>query len=631
MKRFRSLLAKERDHHGWFFLATAPLILFVIAMLLWGQQKAEMGSALNAPRLFALTLLILFEMILCNRLVVQEFSGKTQLFLESLPISRLSMLATKYVLGLLMATAPLALCFALSLLIQSRVEVISWRFTEILSVRLMAYVFSTYSFFFMMGLLGRYRIAIYLLILFGYMIVDRQMDFSFQDSGPMGLVNEQFAFERFTFPWRAIAESAIAGASFVVISVRMATIREGNVAALLAEKMTAREKSFVSIGLLSVLFLISSLEAKKIPPPYDIETPWQAIGDGVTVKAEESIDSDIAQDLVDRIHDDLTSVRQYLQVTSFPPVFLVGRDDLDGSAQETAHLVNAAGRLFRINPSAEDWDEKAFRSFVLDVCLSEATHFHAIDEPRCWILEGFVQYWIEKSDPLDPGHDQNSPSIQSLRAAYGYDLGFDAEDAHQWYRYRERAGEPIVSAVACEALSYAEQEYGEEKLQRFLREALRSDLPDDSRALWTRWRRPLSRICRDHLDVRYDTFLTRWIEHLKDNAMLHSKETRNVGKVEIQPTTETPSGLTRLVNVSVSITPPPTDGLVKLQYESIGVVNMWLNEDDLSDHVTSYQPDQVIDIPEVFSPGDRIRLRGTTFSLQLQCEVASPWHRMEIQ
>ena len=93
---------------------------------------------------------------------MREYQSQTQLFLESLPISRGRMIAVKYLLGLFLIFATVGLVFLSIVVITQREEALTGRFLAIMAARAVAYSWCLYAFFFFMGLMGRYRVALYL-------------------------------------------------------------------------------------------------------------------------------------------------------------------------------------------------------------------------------------------------------------------------------------------------------------------------------------------------------------------------------------------------------------------------------------------------------------------------------------
>jgi hypothetical protein len=96
-----ALVRKELRQHFMFLLLTllvisaATLITFVVV-----QLSGASGNPYDALKICVVIYVPFMSWMLSNLLVIHEYRSKTQLFLEVLPLSRASMLLTKYFLGL---------------------------------------------------------------------------------------------------------------------------------------------------------------------------------------------------------------------------------------------------------------------------------------------------------------------------------------------------------------------------------------------------------------------------------------------------------------------------------------------------------------------------------------------------
>ena len=241
-----ALIVKELREHWLPLLLIAGIMAVGFLLILAGVMLDDSGSRLEAVRRFLIALLPLGVLVLCNRLVVREYQSKTQLFLESLPVSRGRMIAVKYLLGLALVFLAVSLVFALAILVSLRSETLTGRFVGIVSARVYTFSWCLYSFFFLMGLMGRYRVAIYVFGILGLFALDALTQVELARFGPFVLVDDQFAFERVVFPRQALLVSLASGSVLVLLTLVLSLIREGTVATLLAEKMSHREKITVA-------------------------------------------------------------------------------------------------------------------------------------------------------------------------------------------------------------------------------------------------------------------------------------------------------------------------------------------------------------------------------------------------
>ncbi|MGB7346775.1 MAG: hypothetical protein WBD20_21315 [Pirellulaceae bacterium] len=630
-----TLLRKELVEHGWVFAILLPISLLGFVLVVAGTALQEVGSVLDTIRFFGLSFHILVTMVVCNRLVVQEYSGKTQLFLEGLPISRWAMLITKYCLGFAIVAGLMTICFLIASLVASRQEMIDAIFVQIMVARLFAYVFLTYSFFFMMGLLGRYRIPIYLAIIVGLMIFTDVTSFDVYSQGPLALLNDQFAFERVKLPTNNVLGCVAAGAVFVSVAMMMGLMREGSMASLMAERMSQREKLFASVGVLMLLFIGSSLDAKRVPDPYVIPDAYVRDEDDVTVHVEspdaffsDGDQADQVAKLANAIHKDLVAVRRYLAIDEMPTLMLINRRDLDPVQYETPSLANASGVLLRMNYLSPEFDYAKVRPQLIDIALSHASHFNAIYEPQCWVLEGFSDYW--------PRRDLFSTqwSVESktdARAVYGASRHFQPTDVDNWYNYRDRVGLPIARAVGCSGLVYAERKYGPERLQQFLQRVLRLGQPSDFRADWDQFRHPIDTIWKQTMGDDYRDFVAEWANELQLERLTFSETMRLVPQVSAKARWIAKSTITHELEVTPTCDPAPADGNVSVQHEEIGIFDTWTNDENVESQVEIYEPGKPIVVKDTFAAGDRMRWTVSVFSPELGCDVISGWQRQEVE
>ena len=622
------LIKKEIYEHRWVLLALIPVLFFGYLLSLVSVVFKEAGSVLESVRNYTTTYVIIGQLIVCNRLVVQEYQSKTQLFLEGLPISRVGMLTTKYVLGLSFFLIIAAGALGAGTLFAIRSEEITMRFFSILCARLFLFTTFTYSFFFLMGLLGRYRIAIYLLLLLVGIVLQQEFDFDIIDRGPLELVDSQFSFERMFFPKASLVFTAVATLGVFLLSIAMAVTREGSVASMLAEKMSQREKVFISVGLFSIMSVLVVLDQKKTPEPYKIASSATRETDGVIVHVEKFEDDDaLAEELAGQISAELNELKQYLAMQRTPPLFVLNRPDLDADRFEHGQLSNAAGVLIRVNFRSDNWSYKEFRRWLVDIYLSESTNYRASKESRCWVLEGFSDYWSIRDQVGDKWEED---SVMTLRAAYAARLGLSRTDLRDWYAFRERVGKKVSSATGCAALMYAHREYGPDVVQEFTREILRTDLPKDVRSMWHDVSRTIPIVWNDIADSRYEEFEKDWINSITKASRSYKDVLDRVPVLDSSfKTSKRSAGSIELsYRLNASVEP---NHLITTRYQRIGPFNVQEGNQDTKEDTWIYEKDFEKTAPERFAIGTRLRWTHSVRSDVLDCEVISGWRREVMQ
>jgi hypothetical protein len=249
----------------------------------------------------------------------------------------------------------------------ARVEAIEPRQILIMAARTFAYAWFVYNFFFMMGLFGRYRIALYLAILIGLMGVETLTAWEFQRFAPLILMDERYAYEGEVFPADALRATLALGGVFLALALALALTREGSVAALLGERMSHRERVFVATLLIGFVFVVAVLDEKQRKEAFELQGAWTEERAGVAVRVAQAygVEQERLRALSARLADELAGARDYLGLRELPPVFITFRRDLDAERYERGHLLEAEGVLARVNFAGTDWDEQRFAAWLI--------------------------------------------------------------------------------------------------------------------------------------------------------------------------------------------------------------------------------------------------------------------------
>ncbi|MEM7316369.1 MAG: hypothetical protein AAF497_24820, partial [Planctomycetota bacterium] len=368
-----SLVGKEiRQHWIVFLLVIFTLMLGFLVLMAWGIDSDSNSHPYEIMQRFLIFFAVTGALVLCNRLVVVEYAAKTQLFLEALPLTRAMMISVKYLIGAFVFLTATGLLFALATLMAMRVEELSPRHLGIVLLRTVSIVAFIYSFFFMMGLLGRYRVAIYLMIMIGMSLLDSFTEIDISSVGPFKLLMDtRFAYERSLIPWDSLIPTWIMTAGFITVTLTLSLVREGSVATLLAEKMSYREKVFIACLIIAGLVAGTIYESKVVRKPYDLVDAVESSTDRVQVKVSgfgnEAANS---KELAELVSGQLTSAAEFLDIDKLPPVFVVLRQDLDADKFERGELEKAEGVLVRANFTSEDWDQSSFALWLIREMLA---------------------------------------------------------------------------------------------------------------------------------------------------------------------------------------------------------------------------------------------------------------------
>jgi hypothetical protein len=625
----RALIFKELRQHWLAFLLVVAFSGIGLLLLTTVVVMQEAGSVFDSLRRFLLTFYLIGALVLCNRLVVREYQSKTQLFLEGLPVSRISMVAVKYLFGLILLLLMVTAAFGLLLLLSLRNEQLTLRFVGILAARSYAYLWCVYSCFFMMGFLGRYRVAIYVFGVLGAAAIETLTKLELSRFGPFALVDEQFSYERFEWPSQALFIALGLAAAFVTLTLILSLVREGSVATMLSEKMSQREKVLIAVFVLGFVLAVNTFDERAKKQPFDLPGALAASAGDVSVKVSlgASTEEQRGHRLAQTVANEVALLAEYLQLTDLPPIFIVQRRDLDADRFERAVLDGAEGLLVRANFLSDEWRDGRFLTWLIRELLILESDERVKLEPNMWVLDGFSLYWTcrdAKSKLAD------YPTFE-LRAAYGAERGFSADDVASWLTYRDRVGDHIASAVAWHGLISLQRSHGEDACRSFVRAMLDSKVPGDARGVWHEWQHPLPKVIKREAGVTWEEFVQTWRNELQAVEQLRSAELARLPKLNGAVSFESLSASTRVVKFNFTSDPPPPQGRFTLLHAELPPFDDEVDVRELHREELDYPRERVGDLPGSFARGTRFYATFAVRVEQLDCEIISGWTRQEMR
>ena len=149
----RALLRKELREHRWVLLAM--LLVLAIGQVVTLMSTATLGSPMVAYQRLVAIVAPLMAVLLTNRLVVSEYMGRTQLFLETLPVNRGQVIALKWLLGAALLLLAMGACFGATLLAARGQVLLTPHYIALLAIRSASFIFFAYALAFAIGLTGR--------------------------------------------------------------------------------------------------------------------------------------------------------------------------------------------------------------------------------------------------------------------------------------------------------------------------------------------------------------------------------------------------------------------------------------------------------------------------------------------
>ena len=540
MRRLNALLGKEIRQHALAVLALmACLAALYLLMLIGTWAQPDTVSLMEAHSAF-LIFVLLAAMVLGNRLVVAEYHGRTQLFVEALPVARWEMLAVKLAVGwlLLLAAAGLSLLFT-ALAALSR-EPIDARFLAIVAARTGAFVSFIWAFFFALGLVGRFRAPIYIALVLALGFVDQMTAFEAQRFGPFAVL-DNLPFERQVLPARAILETLGLGAFFTTLAFALALIHEGSVAEALARRMSLREKAVIGMLFVAVLLALVVFDQRRDKEPYAFAHDQVVRSDTVPLEIlyllpERKPD---AETLLGELENELGALSRMLGWESLPEVRIAYGPSLDAGIYDPAELEENDGILVRANFSTKDgrtqhgstgngrsedgWNPRDFSAYVVGLVLDEATRGRARFEPKAWLRDGFAHWWSlrglaghearESPDLEEACRTGSGPLLRALWATRHQPL--DEHRLGAWFRYRERHGEQLAEAVAFSGLMVLELRHGRGAVESLARQVFGREPQEDLRELFYEWRHPMATVFENATGLGWPGLIADWNAELQ--------------------------------------------------------------------------------------------------------------------
>lgn len=551
-----ALVRKEMLQHWWAFVLIGLLSLLAVGwILLFTAMQGQGGSQLFTLRVHVYFLSI-FALILGNRLVVAEYSSKTQIFLESLPFPRGRIVMVKYTIGLTVILLCAVTALGAAMLAGARTEAYTPRFAGILASRYLGFAVFAYTFFFAMGFLGRFRFMAYGLTVAALLILIRIKDLSWGELPFFYLVGGTLPFEREQFPTTQLVITGGLTLVFFLLALGLAVTREGSVSSLMGEKMSHRDKISLTALIFGLLAAIMIIEETKEKEPYEMAGGAKAEA-ATLAKVTVSPASRPAETLAQRLGEDLDAMAEFLELDSLPPIFIIQRPDLDPDRFEHGWLDESEGIILRTAFEHQDWRYASCLEQLTGDVIESASNGRAMKEDRFWVIDGFSVYWPHQGDATRP---LDTDRHLLLRALYGTEVigGIrEPEDLRRWFLHQEAVGHQITAGIGWSLLRVLEQEAGRGKARAFMRSVLASDTPKNVTTTIRDLRYPIEMRFHRITGLELAAFLQTWNQELDQWRKPLSEEIAAIPRLEGALTFSGEPGATSLAEYRFE---PPTGG-----------------------------------------------------------------------
>lgn len=464
-----------------------------------------------------------FAFAVGNRLVVAELYGRTQRFLEGLPMGRFEPAVVKWSLGAAILLGVASSSLVVSLAVASFREPIDTGFATSLGARTVVFTITLWSFLFMMGQLGKLRVPLYLVLGLALIILASTTELELMRFGPFALVGQDLALSRAGVPWAEALTSLAIAAGCLGVTVALAFVREGGVQETLSKPMSSRERAMVGIATCTILIVWTGLQPEAEPMPYQMsgEHVLRARSVPLVIGYGSEAGRADAERLLARLEPSLVALMPAMGWTALPEARVVLRGSLDGRTFENAGLRAGDGALVRANfRETASPDLEGLEAALVRGLLDDRTNHRAHFEPQAWVRSGFPLFWAHcgphRAPPTAPSAPCTlSPSRRALaqlalHATPTGGRGVDRARIAAWSRLRERENDRVAESLAGTGMvTLARLTNGAGPAQ--LANALFSRwAPDDSRVVLGTLFSPLPSRMRDATGVELDALHAEW-------------------------------------------------------------------------------------------------------------------------
>jgi hypothetical protein len=592
MRPFLALLAKEARQHALVSIALFVTVGLGYALTLLGAISNDGVTMLDAHAAFERIFLPIVAIFLGHRLVVAEYSAKTQLFLEGLPIPRVLYVSVKALVFAFVLFAASVGSLLLIMLLASLRESIGLPYFSIVAARTLVWTLFLFAFFFSMGFVGRYRYPIFIALGLGYIALDQIADVSAPDFGPIALVGPTFVLERANPPWLDLGVTFAASLALLALAFGLALAKGGTVAENLARRLSARERSIIGGAVVGALISMSAFEPEPVEvAPVHHGAGWSGTG-GVSIFHGRAEDEATGGRVHEAVRVDVADLEQKLGL-DFPEVAIVFRPSLPPGAIETAPGHHP---VVRVNPATVELG--SVRAAAIRAALFGVTEGRADFEPDAWILDGFPDWYV--------GGDR---SVALRRARHAFAAGgLDRERVRAWFRTREELGPSIATALAASGLDALARERSAGVVLALAKATFDRPVRTSSLSVIDELFDPPDARFESATSMTFDAFVERWRASLAgDSAAAAPQASVEVVREE---------GAIRTVRARA----PATATLV---HQRLGAFDEPLDEWALA---RSSGP-----VTGVYAPGDRAFVAVELPSESLGCPVRLAAQRIEIE
>lgn len=618
----RALLVKELRQHWLAFTGMALLQAVALSAVLLLMMRGGMTVSAFDPLRFVIGWFgAAGAMMLGHRLIAAEYSARTQLFLEALPLRRSTMLAAKVLLVLAVVLASSIVLVGLAALVGWRHEHLTPKFAGLLLLRVSVWNACASLFFCVLGLLGRYRWPV--LVATGLFLVSAEQWLGLDPAKwpPFSLLGQSFSSERHLLPVDELRGAGLFLAACLGIGTLLGLVSEGQVAGLLAEKMSRREKVFVWIVAVALLGVIAT-KSETPPPRFTLAGASQARHGVAEVNVAPA--GEPAQRTADTVAQALDGLADYLGWSDLPVVLITLGGELDARTWQVGTHKDARrqGLPVRANFNHPEFDPRAFTAWLIPEVVRGATLGRAAHEPQRWALDGMGHFWMQREASED-----RTAALQR-QALWAAPDGVTAGAVRAWFLRRDRIGSDAAAGLSWSGLRTIESKAGPEACRQLLVSLLRPPPRKDIRTtIATLWN-PASARLRRHTGWSLDTFADHWSKTLEDWRPIHADALARVPRlqVEFRFLSDGPGAAVAQARV---VAPDPSLSSLELTFANLEPADSEIPAHWI-DSVTLPADGEWHLAASSLLPGQRWAGTLVHWSPELECRIISGWQRLTV-
>ncbi len=560
--------------------------------------------------------------VLSHRLISSELGNRTWMFLGTLPVRKVTLLATKVCLGLVLLVAlQVMLGVGVGLGLAERFALDGGDWLSLLG-HYSSFAAVVWGVAVGLALLGRYRLGVLLasLLLFAWAAAS---DWINPRETPMGLIFD--ALDPMSpHRWHGGLHAVIWLTGGVGLAGAILGVRRGAAADLLAERMSYREKVTVA-GLLFALMAGLVLFDERTPKePFELRNATTRSGRlELHVRPPPSLPEAVASDKVDSIHQGLEALAERLDPPAPDPIFVTHRGSLDPTAHEKGFARDRDGLLVRTNLQHPDWSSGDFEAWVMQQLLRSLTAGRARLEDRRWAFDGLRAWWAVERGDL-------SQQSLFLRACYGAPQGLDVEQLDRWLVERERMSPAVAQAIGGSLLGRVAERFGDEGLDRFLASTLGTKAPANPWGALVERADPVAERFERATGEAWEDFVEDWAQAQTERCAGVATVLSSIPRLDGRITTDGGRAGRR---VTVHLTSPlPDEARLRLHSRRLGALDGPIspNREDTVD-LEAKVARAGYALSETHPEGGRVAWRITTWSEALECAVGTGWRREQVR